>query len=342
MTTTCADDRHGAATAAATMQRRALLAAIGVAAAIAPLVTLAQPQRIRKVGFLGANTPAAAGHLAAAFVARLKELGWIEGRNLVIEWRWAAGQSSKLRELSAELVAAHVDVIVTSGTVPALAAHAATQAIPIVLASSGNLVTAGLAQSLARPGGNVTGLTFANDDLAGKRLQLLREALPGLQRVAVLRNPEGSPSELAALRAASVELAMALDMFDFRGVADLDLVAKFDERSPIGAMLVLSDPLVFTNRAAINEFALRRQVPTMHSLKEYAVDGGLMSYGSDFIAQWRRAAEFVDKILKGARAEDLPIEQPTKFELAINLATAKALGITIPQSLLLRADEVLR
>ena len=324
------------------MNRRSFTRAVTCSAVMAAGTARAQPAaKVRRVGFLGANTPEAAGHLAAAFVARLGELGWVEGRNLSIDYRWAGGRAEKFRGLAAELVAAQAEVIVSSGNAPAIAAHEVTRTVPIVLASSGNLVAAGLAQSLARPGGNVTGMTFANDELVGKRLQLLREIVPGLARVAVLRNPLGSPSELAALRAVAGEIGVGLDLLDFHGPADLERLSKAFESSPIKAMLVVSDPLVFTHRVAINAFALRQRLPTMNGLREYAADGGLLSYGPDFIALWRRAAEYVDKILKGVRPEELPIEQPTKFQTVVNLKTAKALGIRVPQTMLLRADEVI-
>ena len=295
---------------------------------------------MRKVGWLGANTPAAAGHLAAAFAARLKELGWVEGQNVAID-RWAAGQTAKFRELASELVAAGSEVIVTSGDAAGVAARDAGPTTPVVLASSANPVAAGLVQSLARPGGSVTGLTASRGDTAGKRLQLLKELVPGLRHVAVLSNPDSNRPEMMALRSDAPSLGVALEVFDFRRVADLELIAGFPQRASIGALLVLSDPLVFTHRIAINDFALRQRLPTMQGLREYTQDGGLMSYGPDFVVMFRRAADFVDKILKGAKPADLPVEQPLTYELVINLKTAKALGLTIPPAILLRADEVI-
>jgi putative ABC transport system substrate-binding protein len=324
------------------MKRRSLVSFAAAIAALAALPARAQQPRVRRVGWLGANTSAAAGHLAAVFTARLKELGWVEGHNVHIDVRWAAGQTTKFREFAAELVAAGCEVIVTSGDAAGLAARDAGPTTPVVLASSADPVAAGLVQSLARPGGSVTGLTASRGDTAGKRLELLKDLVPGLRHAAVLSNPDSNRPEMAALRAEAPRLDVTLEVFEFRRVTDLDVVSSSLARAPIGALLVLSDPLVFTNRIAINEFALRQKMPTMQGLREYTQDGGLMSYGPDFVVMFRRAADFVDRILKGAKPADLPVEQPLKYELVINLKTAKALGITIPQSLLVRADELIQ
>jgi putative tryptophan/tyrosine transport system substrate-binding protein len=326
------------------MTRRTVVALLGGAVAwvtLAPAATLAQQQRVRSIGFLGANTPQTAGHLTAAFVARLKDLGWVEGKNLNIEYRWAAGQTSKFRVLADELLALGAEVIVTSGDAAGRAARAATQTIPIVMASSVDPVGSGLAASIPRPGGNVTGLTSTHDELAGKRLQLLKELVPDLDRVALLRNPDASQSDTQAVRAAASTLGFTVDVFDFRKLADLEAIATFPERTAIKGLMVLSEPLVFSNRVAINAFAASQRLPTMHSLREYTVDGGLMAYGPDFNVQFARAGDFVDKILKGAKPADLPFERPTKFALVINLKTAKTLGLTLPPTLLGRADEVI-
>ena len=320
------------------MKRREFIALLGGAAATGPF---AAHGALRKIGFLGANTPAAAGHLLAPFVSRLQQLGWVEGKNLVIEYRWAAGQTTKFRDLAAELVAAGVDVIVTSGNAPAIAAARATKTIPIVLAASADIVSTGLVKSLSQPGGNVTGLTFAPEDTVGKRLELLQEIVPGLNRIGVLYNPDANPEQVAALREEAPKLAIALTVIEFRGVADLDQIKALPERSEIGALFVVSDPLVFVYRIAINQFALRERLPTVHMLQEYAADGGLLSYGPHFPDFFRRAADFVDKIMKGTRAEDLPVERPTIFRLVVNLKTANVLGLTVPESFLLRADEVI-
>jgi putative tryptophan/tyrosine transport system substrate-binding protein len=296
---------------------------------------------IRRVGFLGANTPQTAGHLAEVFVARLNELGWREGKNLVIVYRWAAGQTAKFKELADELVAERVEVIVTSGTVPTQAARQATRTVPIVMASSANIAGLGVVESLARPGGNVTGLTFAPVDTVGKRLEFLQAVVPGLRTLAALYNADANLEEIVAVRTIAPSLGLTVEEFPFRELRDLDNIAASKTRSEIGGLFVNSDPLVFVNRVAINAFALRERLPTVHRLQEYAVDGGLISYGPHFPDFFRRAADYVDKILKGAKPAELPIEGPTVIRLVINLKTAKALGLEIPPTLLARADEVI-
>jgi ABC-type uncharacterized transport system substrate-binding protein len=321
------------------MQRRQFITLAGSAAAASwSLIANAQRRSTAVVGFLGANTPAAAGHLTTAFVTRLREL---EGQNLKIEYRWAAGQTAKFLELATELVAAGADVIVTSGEAPTKAARQATSSVPIVMAASANILASGLVKSLARPGGNVTGLTFSAIDTIGKRLELLKEAVPGLSRVGILFNPDANPEEVAATSKVAPALGIVVDVFEFRKIDDLERIATHSERSKLGALFIVSDPLVFTNRIAINGFATKEKLPTIHRLKEYAVDGGLISYGPDFVAFFRRAAGYVDQILKGAKAEDLPVEQPTTYQLVINLKTAKTIGLTIPPTMLTRADEVI-
>src|ERR1700730_730844 len=322
------------------MRRREFIIFVG-GATTWPLVAHGQRKSTPIVGFLGANTPAVAGHLTTAFVMRLRDLGWIDGQNLKIEYRWAAGQTAKFQEFAAELVAAGADVIVTSGDAPAKAARQVTNSIPIVMASSANILASGLIKSLAHPGGNVTGLTFSTGDTVGKRLEFLKEAVPGLNRVAVLFNPDANPEEVAATRKVATLLGIVLDIFEFRATGDLERISTHADRSKIGALFVVSDPLVFTNRVAINGFAINERLPTVHRLKEYAVDGGLISYGPDFVIFFRRAAEYVAKILRGAKAEDLPVEQPTTYQLVVNLKTAKAIGLTMPPTLLTRADEVI-
>ena len=307
----------------ADMRRREFLGVIGGVAALRPLAAGAQAVSLRKVGFLGANTPATAGYLADAFVKRLRELGWSEGNNLAIEYRWAAGQTAKFQELSQELIGERVDVIVTSGNAPAIAAARATKTIPIVLASSADIVSSGLVKSLAR------------------RLELLTEIVPNLKRVGVLYNPDANPEQVVALREVAPKLATALSVVEFRGVADLDKINALPDRPEIGALFVVSDPLVFVHRIAINDFALRERLPTVHMLREYAADGGMLAYGPHFPDFFRRADDFVDKILRGTKAEELPVERAATFRFVVNLKTAKALGFTIPEAYLLRADEVI-
>ena len=317
------------------MSRRKFITLLGGAALTWPLLARAQAKS-KVIGFLGANSLAAAGHLASEFATRLRDLGWIEGRNVTIEYRWAAGQLEKYHEFAREFAAAKVDAIVTTSNAPAMALREATNAIPIILASSADIMTTGLVKSLARPGGNVTGLTFAPDDFVGKRLELLKEIVPALKRVAVLYNPEAGKNEVAVAREVAPALAMDVDIFEFRSTADLDKIVAYP-----GGVYVRSDPLVFTNRLAINAFAIREKLPTVHRLREYVVDGGLISYGPDFRGFFRRAADYVDMIFKGARPEELPIEGPTKFELFINLKTAKVLGLGVSPMMLGRADEVI-
>ena len=322
------------------MQRREFIAMLGGAATAWPRASRAQA-KIPVIGFLGSNTPAAAGHLTSEFIGRLRDLGWVEGRNVGIEYRWAAGQTAKYREFASEFVAANVNVIVTTGNASAMALQQSTSSIPIVLATSADIVRAGIVKSLARPGGNVTGLTFAPDDFVGKRVELLKEIVPGLKRVGFILNPDAGKVELDAARQVSQALALDLDIFEFRTTADLDRIGSHAQRAALSGLYIRSDPLVFTNRKAINAFAIREKLPTVHRLREYVVDGGLISYGPDFRAFFRRAADYVDKILKGVKPEQLPIEGPTKFELFINLKTARTLGIDVPPVLLGRADEVI-
>ena len=301
----------------------------------------AQPTVKRKIGFLGANTPAAAGHLTDAFVKRLNELGWMEGGNVVIEYRWAAGETARFRELAAELVALKVDVIVTSGTAPARAAQDVTKTIPIVLAASSGILASGLIDSLGRPGRNVTGLTVAPEDTIPKRLELLKEIFPALRRVAVLYNPDANPEQVVAAKQAAPLMGIECDVFDFRSLNDLGNITMSTRRPDIDALMVVSDPLVFVHRKAINAFALRERLPTMHGLREYVDDGGLISYGPHFPDFFRRAADFVDKIFKGGKPEELPIERPTLYRLVISVRTATTLGLKIPEAFLARADEVI-
>ena len=322
------------------MRRRDFMFVLGGAAGM-PFAAHAQQGPLRKVGFLGANTPETAGHLADAFAARLQKLGWTAGKNLAIEYRWAAGQTAKFRDLTDELIAAGVEVIVTSGNAPALAAARATTTIPIVLASSADIVSAGLVKSLSHPGGNVTGLTFVPEDTVGKRLELLKEAVPGVSRIGVLYNPDANPEQVAALREVAAKQATALSIIEFKGSADLERINALPERSDIKALFIVSDPLVFVNRIAINRFALTERLPTVHMLREYVVDGGLLAYGPHFPDFFSRAADFVDKILRGTKPEDLPVERATTFRMVVNLRTAKALGLAIPEAFLLRADEVI-
>jgi len=275
-------------------------------------------------------------------VQRLRQLGWIEGRTIAIEYRWGEGRTERATEIAVEFIRLNVDVIVTSGTQQVLAAKQATSVIPIVFATAGDPVGTGLVASLARPGGNVTGLSNQMADTDGKRLELLREVLPGLRRLAIMTNL-GNPAavlETAAVQAMARTLGLEVDTLEIRRAEDI--APAFEAlKGRAEALYVLPDAVVPTNRVRINTLVLAARLPTMHGERDYVEAGGLMSYGPNFPAQFRRAADYVDKILRGAKPADIPVEQPTKFDLVVNLTTAKALGLTIPESFLLRADEVI-
>jgi putative ABC transport system substrate-binding protein len=326
------------------VRRREFIVALGGAAAtVWPLAARAQQQaKLPTIGFLGANSPSAMNHLVTAFVQRLREIGWSERRNVTIEYRWLEGRNERYTEIMGEFVRLNVDVIVVHGTAAAVAAKQVTSVIPIVFAVAVDPVGNGLVASLARPGGNVTGLSQQAADLAGKRLELLREVLPGLRRLAILANV-GNPGgvlEMAEVQAAASTLGIELAPFEIRRAEDM--APAFEAlKGRAEAIYVCGDPLVFTNRTRINTLALVARMPTIFNFREHVEVGGLMSYGPNFPDLFRRAADFVDKILRGAKPGDIPVEQPTKFDLVINLTTAKALGIPIPESFLLRADEVI-
>jgi putative tryptophan/tyrosine transport system substrate-binding protein len=273
----------------------------------------------------------------------LRELGYVEGRNLVIEARFAQGMHDRLPALAAELVRLNVAVIVVDGTATTAVAKAATTTIPIVFTLAGDPVGSGLVASLARPGGNVTGLSSLTGELSGKQLQLLKEAVPPLTRVAILYNPV-NPATTAMLnnaKAAARALAVEVQPLAVRELDTLTSTFSVMREERADAFLALSDPILNTQQATLLDLAARNRLPAMYTTRDWAEAGGLMAYGPSFTDNFRRAATFVDKMLKGAKAADLPVEQPTKFELVINLKTAKALGLTIPQSVVLRADQVI-
>jgi putative tryptophan/tyrosine transport system substrate-binding protein len=324
------------------MRRREFIAFFGSAAAAWPLAVRAQqPAKVPTIGFLGASTSSAWNHWVAAFVRRLGELGWIEGRTVAIEYRWAEGRSERYTEIAAEFVRLKVDVIVTVGSAIA-AAKQTTSVIPIVFAVAVDPVGTGLVASLARPGGNVTGLSMQSTDLAAKRLELLREVLPGLRRLAIMANV-GYPAavlEKGEVQAAARKLGLDVDTLEIRRPEDI-APAFGALKSGAQALYVCTDSLVNTYHARINTLALGARLPTIYSTRAFLEAGGLMSYGANNADLFRRAADYVDKILRGAKPGEIPVEQPTKFELGINLKTAKALGLTIPEAFLLRADEVI-
>jgi putative ABC transport system substrate-binding protein len=324
------------------MKRREFIAGIGAVTAC-PLAARAQqqPAKLATVGFIGPSTAAADVTRRAAFAKRLAELGWVEGRSLAIEYRWAEGVVPRAGEIAAEYARQQVDVIVVSGDAQVLAAKRATAVIPIVIAAAADPVGNGLVESLARPRGNVTGLSRQLTDSTGKRLEVLREFLPGLRRVAILfnaANPLTAP-ELNTAQAAATTLGLDTVKCEIRRAED---VAPAIEalRGNADALYVCIDPLVNSNGVRINALALAARLPTMHSSRDNIDAGGMISYGPDVTDLFRRAAEFVDKILRGAKPADLPVEQPIKFELVINLKAAKTLSLEIAPALLARADEV--
>jgi putative ABC transport system substrate-binding protein len=322
------------------MRRREFITLIGSVAAVWPFAARAQP-KLLTVGILGSASPATMGSWVAAFGQRLRELGWIEGRTVAIELRWAEGRNERIIEVASEFVRLKIDVIVTTGTsVPAV--KQATSVIPIVFAIAGDPVGAGLVSSLARPGGNVTGLSQLAADLGGKRLEILREIVPGLKRFAILGNTENRATvpEINQVREAAQTLGLESEMADVRRAEDIAPAIEA-LKGRVDALYVQSDPLMNTNRIRISTLALGAKLPTSSGIRDYVEAGLLMSYGPNFPDLFRGAAGFVDKILRGAKPADLPVEQPTKFDLVLNLTTAKVLGLKIPESFLLRADEVI-
>ena len=323
------------------MRRRQFITLLGGAAAW-PLVARGQQAgKLPTIGFLGAVTAAFQSKWVDAFVQRLRELGWIEGRSIAIEYRWGEGRPERFTVIAAEFVRLKVDVIVTSGTPPVLAAKQATAVIPIVFVA-GDPVGTGLVSSLARPGANVTGLSNQMADLGAKKLELLRDVVPALRHLAIMWNV-GNPAavlEVDGVQTAARTLGLEVASLEIRRAEDIAPAFEAMKGRP-QALYVAYDPLVGTNRVRINTLALGARLPTMHGLRDLVEAGGLMSYASNIPDLFRRAAEHVDKILRGAKPGDIPVEQPTKFELVINMTTARTLGLEIPPTLLARADEVI-
>jgi ABC-type uncharacterized transport system substrate-binding protein len=324
------------------MRRREFIWLLGGGATWPFAARAQQPGRLPTIGLWGPTTPSIGSQRVAAFVKRLRELGWIEGRTVAIEYRWAEGRNERAAEIAAELVRLKVDVIVTQGTASVIAAKQATSVIPIVFAAVGDPVGSGLVASLSRPGGNVTGLSVQQTDTASKRIELFREVVPGLRRLAIMGNV-GNPAvvlELSEVQSTARALGLEVTTLEIRQAEDIAPV--FDAlKGRADALYVCADPLVLTNRIRVNTLAQGARLPTMYLLGEYVEAGGLMSYGPSVPDMYRRAADFVDKILRGAKPADIPVEQSTKFDLVINLTTAKTLGLKIPESFLLRADEVI-
>jgi putative tryptophan/tyrosine transport system substrate-binding protein len=330
------------------LNRRAFLTALSGSLLAAPLAAEAQQAaKIARIGYLALNQ-AAGPHRLEAFLQGLRDLGYVEGRNAVIEYRDAEGKSERLPALAGELVALKVDVIVAGGGAQAaLAAKQATRALPIVFASTADPVGSGLVTSLARPGGNVTGLSLIFPELVGKCLEQIKQAVPGVSRVAVLWQPGayGERTEKDMLKKAEVAgraLRVQLQVVEARGPADFDRAFSEMTRARAAALTVLGSVTFANERRRLVDLAAKSRLPAVYMERDYVDAGGLMSYGPNVADLFRRAATYVDKILKGAKPGDLPVEQPTKFELVINLKTAKALGLTVSQSLLRRADEVIQ
>jgi putative tryptophan/tyrosine transport system substrate-binding protein len=323
------------------MRRREVITLLGGAAAWPLAARAQQPGKLPIIGFLGTGTSSVWSPWIGAFEQRLRDLGWSEGRTVAIEYRWGEGRPERFAEVAAEFVRLKVDVIVTGGSaVPAL--RQATSVIPIVFAIAGDPIGGGLVASLSRPGGNVTGFSNQQSDLAGKRLGLFREILPNLRRLAILANAGHADAllEMGGVEAAARNFGIEVAKLEVRRAEDI--TPTFETlQGEADALYVVVEGLVSTNRTRIITLALGARLPTIFNIREYAQAGGLMSYGPNFPDLFRRTADYVDKILRGAKPGDLPVEQPTKFDFSINLTTAKALGLTIPQSMLLRADEVI-
>jgi putative ABC transport system substrate-binding protein len=326
------------------MIRREFITLLGGAAAAWPLAARAQQSsKPATIGFLGAGSGSDSvwKDWTAAFVQRLRELGWVEGRTVVIEYRWGEGRAERYADLAAELVRLQVDVIVTSGSA-AVAVKRATSVIPIVFATANEPIGSGLVASLARPGGNATGMSMQQTDLAGKRLELLREVVPGLRRLGILINA-GNPGAVLdrdQVRAAAGTLGLEVLTGEVQGAKEIaPIFETFKGRAQ--ALYVVGDALMSTNRIRINTLALAARLPSMYPNRAAVEAGGLISYGPNFPEMYRRAGDYVDKILRGGKPADIPVEQPTKFDLVINLTTAQALGLDLPPTLLARADEVI-
>jgi ABC-type uncharacterized transport system substrate-binding protein len=324
------------------MRRREFIRLVGGVAATWPIAVQAQQSaRLPTIGFLGTATPSVWSQWAAAFVQRLRDLGWVEGRTIAIEYRWAEGRNERYAEIAAEFVRLKVDVIVTTGGA-VLATKRATSVIPIVFALALDPVGSGMVTSLARPGGNVTGLSLQSTDLSGKRLELLREVVPGLHRLAIIANASYPAAMLESNEVQATARSFGIEVVTPEIRRAEDIGPAFEAlKGHAEAVYVAPDPLVSTNQTRISTSALDARLASISYVREYVEAGALMSYGPNYTDLFRRAADYVDKILRGSKPGDLPIQQPTKFELVINLTTAKTLGINVPPSMQARADEMI-
>jgi len=324
------------------VKRREFITLLGGAAAAWPVGASAQPTRLPIIGFLGVTTPAVWSQWTAAFVGRLSELFWMDGRTVAIEYRWTDGRNERLTAIVAEFVRLKVDVVVTAGPAAVIAAREAMPATPIVFAIVGDPVGTGLVASIGRPSGTVTGMSMQHRDTVGKRLEVLREVVPDLRRVAIMGNVvfTDSVGELTEVEQLARTLGLEVTVLELRRAEDISpALESLNGRAQ--ALYICVDPLVFTNRIRINTLAQGARLPTIYAIREYVEAGGLLAYGPNISDMFRRTAEFVDKILHGTKPADIPIEQPTKFDLVVNMTTAKALGMKIPESFLLRANEVI-
>jgi putative tryptophan/tyrosine transport system substrate-binding protein len=326
------------------MDRRAFLAGAGGALFASPLAARAQqPGKVPRIGLLSAGSASGSANDVEALRAGLRDLGYVEGKNIAIESRWAEGKFDRLPDLAAELIRLKPDVLLTPGTPATLAAKRATTTIPIVMVNTGDAVATGLVASLARPGGNITGFTILSPELTAKRLEILKEGFPRTRQIAVLLNPDNPAQKMSfqAMDATAKQLKIGLQRLDVRGAGEFESTFSAMEKQHADAVVVSVDALFYLHGQAIAELAAKQRLPSAGP-KEFAEAGGLIGYGANRSVGWRRAAYFVDRILKGAKPADLPVEQPTKFELVINLKTGKALGLTLPSAILVRADQVIQ
>jgi putative ABC transport system substrate-binding protein len=325
--------------------RREFITLLGGSAAAWPLAARAQQGgRLPTIGFLGASwaSPSGEGQRLSAFIQRLREIGWTEGRTAAIEYRWAEGREERFSDIAREFVRLKVDVIVTYSTPAVIALKQVTSAIPIVFAGVGDPIGTGLVETLARPGGNITGVSLQTTELAGKRLELLREVVPGLRRLAILVNLSSRNAVLETEEAQAAARKLAIDVLPLEIRSEQDIAPAFNTlKSRADALYVVLDPVMNAHRTRITILAVGARLPTLVPFRAFVEAGGLISYGPNQPNVFRRVAEYVDKILRGAKPGDIPVEQPTKFDLVINLTTANAIGLNVPPSLLARADEVI-
>ena len=326
------------------MDRRAFITVMGGIILVAPLAAEVQPPNKVRIGYLSSNPPSDTQEAIDAFRAKLRGLGYVEGENLLLDSRYAEGRYERLPELAADLVRLKVHVVFTYSTPGALAAKKAMGNIPIVFAGVSDPLVVGLVTSLTRPGGNVTGVTLNNPELSAKRLSLLKEAVPAMSRVAVLANPDFKPSSsiVAETKRAARALRVEIQVLEVREPSELGKAFGIMTAAKADAVVVVPDPIFVAQRRRIAELAASSRIPAIYHLRQFVEAGGLIFYGADYVEAFQQAAGLVDKILKGAKPADLPVEQPWRFALGVNLKTAKALGVTIPQSVLVRADQIIQ